>query len=125
MALKPQIEEFCYKYVANNYNGAQAYEEVYGAKANKNNAAACASRLLKNPEVAEKIKEIRKDKLRELQIDADRVTEKLAEIAFSTKGDDYYNATAQLKALDILSKQFGMQIQKVESKQEIIEVGVV
>lgn len=125
MALKPQMEEFCYKYVASNYNGAQAYEEVYGTKENKNNAACCASRLLKNPEVAEKIREIRKDKLNEMQIDADRVTEKLAEIAFANRGDDYYNASAQLKALDILSKHFGMQIQKVESKQEIIEVGVV
>lgn len=125
MALKPQIEEFCYKYVANNYNGAQAYIDVYGEEINKANAASCASRLLKNSEVAEKIREVRKDKLNELQIDADRVTEKLAEIAFSKKGDDYYNANAQLKALDILSKHFGMQIQKVESKQEIIEVGVI
>lgn len=123
MALKPQIEEFCYRYCGNNYNAAAAYLEVYNST-NKDYAAACASRLLKKPEVAAKVAEIRKDKLAEMQVDADRVTEKLAEIAFATRGDDYYNANAQIKALDILSKQFGMQVQKVEAKAEIIEVGI-
>lgn len=123
MALKPQQEEFCYRYIANNYNAAKAYAEVYGAK-NPNSASSCAVRLLKNPAIAEKVAEIRKDKLFELKVDADRVTEKLAEIAFATKGDDYYNAAAQIKALDILSKQLGMQVQKTEVKQEIIEVGI-
>lgn len=123
MALKPQIEEFCYKYCGNNYNAAAAYMDAYKTE-NRDYAATCASRLLKKPEVAEKVREIRKDKLREMQVDADRVTEKLAEIAFSTRGDDYYNANAQIKALDILSKQFGMQVQKVEAKAEVIEVGI-
>ena len=35
--------------------------------------------------------------------------------AFSEKGDDYYNASSQLKALDLLQKQLGVQHQKIEA----------
>lgn len=120
--LTPKQEEFCYKYIANNYNAAAAYREVFECA--KNTAYTGSANLLKQSEIKAKVAEIRKAKLDELQIDADRVTEKLAEIAFSKRGDEYYNSTAQLKALELLSKTLGMQVQKVETKAEIIEVGI-
>ena len=119
MALNPKQEEFCSEYCANGYKIGEAYKTVYGTEGKSN-----ASVIFHKPEVQEKIAEIRRQKLIELQIDADRVTEKLAEIAFSCKGDEYYKSADQLKALDILSKTLGMQKQKIESKQEIIEVGI-
>ena len=118
-----QQEQFCYEYVRNNYKARKAYETVYGVK--PETARSCATRLLMKQEIKDKIAEIRKVKLEELQVDADRVTEKLAEIAFSQKGGEYYNSPAQLKALELLSKTLGMQVQKIEAKQEVIEVGVI
>jgi hypothetical protein len=50
-----------------------------------------------------------------------RVAQELAMIAFAEKTDEIYNVNAKLKALDLLSKNLGLQIQKTESK-EVIEV---
>ena len=116
-------EQFCYEYVINNYNARMAYESVYKVK--PATARTCATRLLMQQDIKDKVAEIRKHKLDELQVDADRVTEKLAQIAFAEKGDEYYNSTAQLKALELLQKQMGLQKQQIQTKQEIIEVGVV
>jgi len=40
---------------------------------------------------------------------------KLAEIAFAPGNDENYGATSQLKALDLLQKQLGIQHQKIEA----------
>jgi hypothetical protein len=40
---------------------------------------------------------------------------KLAEIAFADKEDEAYGPTSQLKALDLLQKQLGVQHQKIEA----------
>jgi hypothetical protein len=53
-----------------------------------------------------------------------RVAKELGDIAFAAKGDIDYNTTAKLKALEILTKTLGMQTQKLESKNEIIEVSL-
>lgn len=119
-----QQENFCYEYCANGYNAKQAYLAAYGQDKKISSPESCACRLLQIPEIKAKVAEIRKVRLDALQIDADRVVEKLAEIAFAKKGDEYYNAASQIKALDILSKQFGLQTQKMEVKQEVIEIGI-
>ena len=43
------------------------------------------------------------------------VMSKLAEIAFSEKGDSDYTTKDKLKALDLLQKQLGLQKQKLEA----------
>jgi len=40
---------------------------------------------------------------------------KLAEIAFAPGNDENYGPTSQLKALDLLQKQLGIQHQKIEA----------
>ena len=77
--------------------------------------------LLKEPEVAEYIKVRREEIYNSLNVDAIRVAQELATVAFAPKGDEVYNVTAKLKALELLSKNLGLQIQKNESK-EVIEV---
>ena len=52
--------------------------------------------------VKEYIRELQKERFEALNISAERVAEKLADIAFAAKDDNYYNVTAQLKALDLL-----------------------
>ena len=51
-------------------------------------------------------------------ITPERVANKLAQIAFAEKGDESYNATAQLKALDLLQKQLGLQQQTINANVE-------
>lgn len=116
-------EEFCLEYCANGYNGTNAYKKVYGTPTDTV-AGANATRLLAKQEIQNRIKEIRKNKLIQMQIDADRITEKLAEIAFTEKGDQYYKSQDQLKALDLLAKAFGLT-NKVEVKTDVIEVDII
>lgn len=113
---------FAETYLANGYNALNAYYEAFPEKANKKNKKpSYPYTLLKEPEVAEYIKVRREEIYNSLNVDAIRVAQELATVAFAPKGDEIYNVTAKLKALELLSKNLGLQIQKNESK-EVIEV---
>ena len=59
-------------------------------------------------------------------INADRIANELASIAFAYKQDLIYSPANKLKALDLLSKQLGLQNQKIDltTKNNItIEIG--
>lgn len=113
---------FAENYLANGYNALNAYYEAFPEKAEKKNKKpSYPYTLLKEPEVAEYIKKRREEIYESLNVDAIRVAQELATVAFAPKGDDIYNVNAKLKALELLSKNLGLQIQKMESK-EIIEV---
>ena len=113
---------FAETYLANGYNALNAYYEAFPEKANKKNKKpSYPYTLLKEPEVAEYIKVRREEIYNSLNVDAIRVAQELATVAFAPKGDEVYNVTAKLKALELLSKNLGLQIQKNESK-EVIEV---
>lgn len=111
MTLKEKA--FCEEYVVNGYNAIQAYLKAYECSPETANATAC--RVVRRPHVQEYIQALQKEQFKAACITAERVGIKLAEIAFAAKGDEEYNATAQLKALDLLQKQLGLQ----KSKQEI------
>lgn len=117
-------EAFCYEYVSNGYNPQKAYLAVYNTK-NPKQASDKAYQLLKRPEVKAKIAEIQKERFEQLSINADRVAEELAKVAFAEKGDEYYNATAKLKALELLQKQLGLQTTKVEAKVNDININII
>lgn len=55
-------------------------------------------------------------------MNAERIGKQLAEIAFNVNGDVCYKD--QMKALELLQKQLGLFTQRVEMKQEVIEIGV-
>lgn len=112
---------FAETYLANGYNALNAYYEAFPEKAKKNKKPSYPYTLLKEPEVAEYIKVRREEIYNSLNVDAIRVAQELATVAFAPKGDEVYNVTAKLKALELLSKNLGLQIQKTESK-EVIEV---
>ena len=114
MGLNGEQKAFCEEYVANGYNAQKAYAIVYDCW-NEASVRSNTCRLLKNEKVKEYIKELQKERFEALNISAERVAEKLAYIAFAEKDDNYYNATAQLKALDLLQKQMGLQTQKVDA----------
>lgn len=107
-------KRFCEEYIANNYHAVDAYQIAYSTpKDEADTAKAVAYKVLKRPLVKKYIKELQKDAYERQCISAERVAERLAAIAFADKDDDTYNVKAQLKALDLLQKQLGLQQQKL------------
>lgn len=104
---------FVEEYLANGYHALAAYKKVYGTDNRRQ-----PYDILKKPEVQEYINERRKEYLDSLKIDQMRVMQELSTIAFDEKHKD------QLKALNTLVDVLGMKTQKVDIKQEVIEVGV-
>ena len=103
---------FCETYVK-GYNATQAYMEVY--KVPHESASSNAYRLMKKEKIKNYIAELQKEAFEQACINSERVALKLAEIAFAEKGDEDYAASAQLKALDLLQKQLGLQQQKIDA----------
>lgn len=114
MALTKKEKEFCEEYVRNGCNASRAYYHAYDTT--PENARKLYCKVFRKPEVKAYIKALQEEAFEMACIDATRVAMKLGEIAFSEKGDEYYNATAQLKALDLLQKQLGLQQQKLQAE---------
>lgn len=112
--LTAKEKAFCEEYVANGCNASRAYQVAYDTTVA--NARATGSRVLQRPAVKEYIQKLQKEAYDAAFINAERVALKLAEIAFAAKDDEDYGAQAQLKALDLLQKQLGLQTQRVEAE---------
>lgn len=113
MALKklsPQHKLFAKEYIACGYNASAAYRNVYG-----DDGGTSASRLARDPLVQEEIRREMHERCKELQINEDKVLMKLAEMAFADKDDEIYGPSVQLKALDMIQKQLGLQKQKIDA----------
>lgn len=108
---------FAENYLANGFNAREAYYSAFGDSANKQPSYPYT--LLKNKDVAEYIENRRQEIYESLNIDAIRVMEEIAEIAFEPRNEK--NVAAKLKALELLSKNLSLQTIKTESK-EVIEV---
>lgn len=109
---------FAERYLANGFNAKEAYEVAFGAVNNKK--PSYPYRLLKNPEIKNYIQERREEIYDSLNIDAIKVMTEIAGIAF----EDTDNVQVKLRALELLSKNLGLQSQKIETK-EVIEVSLV
>lgn len=117
MALTKKEKAFCEEYVANGGNASRAYFAAYDT-ASIENARKAYCKVFKKPEVKEYIAALQKEAFAAACINAERVALKLADIAFADKDDEAYGASAQLKALDLLQKQLGLQHQKIEADIE-------
>lgn len=109
---------FAERYLANGFNAKEAYEVAFGAVNNK--SPSYPYRLLKKPEIKEYIQSRREEIYDSLNIDAIKVMTEIAGIAF----EETDNVQAKLRALELLSKNLGLQTQKIEAK-ETIEVSLV
>lgn len=119
--ITPKQKLFCENYLSNGFNAREAYYSSFGGHNNKQPSYPYT--LLKKPEIKEYIEKRRSEIYNSLNIDAMRVTQELAEIAFAKKGDDVYNVNAKLKALELLSKNLGLQTVKAEIV-DVIEVSL-
>lgn len=111
MALNTQQEMFCREFIACKYNAGKAYEKVYATKKN-DTARAGAVRLMKMPEIKERISQLEKEIFEENHITPEHIANELSEMAF---GEDTPQ-NIKLKALDLLQKQTGLQTQKVQAE---------
>lgn len=122
--LNEKQRKFCELYVSNGYKQGEAYLEAYGLT-DMDSARVSACRMLKNQKIREYITQLQKEAFEAQCINAERVATKLAEIAFAQKDDQYYTAPNQLKALDLLQKQLGLQNQKIEMSSQDININIV
>ncbi len=113
MALTRKEQAFCEEYVANGCNASQAYSVAYECPIESARKRYC--KTFRKPEVKEYIARLQKEAFEAAAINAERVALKLADIAFADKDDEVYVVSAQLKALDLLQKQLGLQKQKLEA----------
>ena len=111
--LTKKEKAFCELYALDNESATQAYLKAYECE--YNTAKAAGHKMLKKPHINEYITTLQKEAFNAACITAERVGLKLAEIAFAAKDDEAYTPTAQLKALDLLQKQLGLQHQKIEA----------
>lgn len=113
MALTKKEQAFCQEYVRNGGNASRAYYFAYDTSLENARKAYC--KVFRKPEVKEYITKLQKIAFDNACITAERVALRLSDIAFAEKGDEIYNTSAQLKALDLLQKQLGLQHQKLEA----------
>lgn len=106
---------FLDEYIANGYNGVQAYLKIYTTCHNYGGASCNCYNILQREDAKEYIKQRQKEAFEAAAITPERVALKLAEIGFASKGDENYPVSAQLKALDLIQKQMGLQTQKVDT----------
>ena len=77
------------------------------------------------PEAIEYIEQAQKEAYKQASITAERIALHLAKIAFDN--GELYAKTPQIKALDLLQKQLGLQTQKVDAnvnQEQVIEVKI-
>lgn len=106
-------KNFCEEYVRNGGNASQAYFFAYDTTIENARKAYC--KVYRKPEVKEYIRQLQKVEFEAACITAERIGLKLAEIAFAAKDDEFYTPSQQLKGLELLQKQMGLQTQKLEA----------
>lgn len=112
--LTKKEKAFCEYYVLESESATGAYQKAYDCAYNTANAQGC--KMLRKPRIREYIDALQQEAFEMACISAEKVALKLSEIAFAPKGDEDYNASAQLKALDLLQKQMGLQKQNIEQE---------
>lgn len=113
MALTKKEKAFCEEYVQNGCKASRAYATVYGCSYDDARKRYC--KTFRKSEIKEYIAQLQKEAFDAACINAERVALKLADIAFADKEDEIYGVSAQLKALDLLQKQLGLQKQHLEA----------
>lgn len=113
MTLTKKEKAFCEEYVNNGCNASRAYQFAYDCSIEDARKRYC--KTFRKPEIKAYINQLQKEAFEFACINAERVALKLAEIAFADKKDEDYTPSAQLKALDLLQKQLGLQHQKIEA----------
>lgn len=114
--MNPKRERFCYEYVECG-NGRMAYQRVYTTASTKT-AEGQSSKLLKMPEVQEKIKEINEEIACTKIMSLNECLITLTEFA----RDETASKTERMKAIELRLKTLGafLERQQVETTTNIV-----
>lgn len=118
MALTAKQKLFCENYVSNGYKLVQAYMDAFGASYEVANAEQW--KLMKKEPIKAYIKELQHDRFEALGMNADRIAKMLTDIAT----DPEASRAEQMKALELIQKQMGLQTQKVDAKVEVNTISI-
>lgn len=126
MGLSERDEKFCRIYIANNFNAVEAYQATH-ENANIETCRSNGYRTLKRPAIKARIDELLKEAYEAACLTPERLALKLRDMCFAAKDDEYYTPNIQLKALDLLQKQLGVQKQQIKAEVDnavTINVGI-
>ena len=118
MALTAKQKLFCEEYVSNGYHLVEAYMKAFGCSYEVANANQW--KLMKKDTIKNYIKEIQTERFEALGMNANRIAKMLTDIAT----DPEASRTEQMKALELLQKQMGLQTQKVEAEVKTTTIQV-
>lgn len=110
---------FCEEYVANGYKLNDAYLAAY-PNASTSTANVEQWKLMKKEPIKAYIRELQHDRFEALGMNADRIAKMLTDIAT----DPEASRTEQMKALELIQKQMGLQTQKVEAEVKTTTIQV-
>jgi phage terminase small subunit len=123
----PKLNEkqkmFCDEYLANGYNATQAYRDVYGDSNKTPDRAAHALKI--KPHVQEYIQTRLNEKVGPKDEIIQMMAEKLKSVAFTNNENEKIGMQHQLKAVELLGKQYGVYTDKVEIKTDVITVEII
>lgn len=109
--LNPRQEKFCVAY-ARSGNATEAYKEA-GYKAKSEGVARTgASEILTNPNIKERLEELRKETSAPKILDAQQIQEMLT--IGANRALEKGNESAMCKCLEILNKMHGRYIQRID-----------
>lgn len=117
--LTPKQKKFVEEYVK-DYNKTQAYKRVFDPDMSDDTAYQCAYRILKTDEAINYLHALQDEILRQSGLNATYILNGLKEIyedPTSTKAE-------KMKAADLMSKNMGLQTQKVESTAKIVVINI-
>jgi len=103
MKITPKQRAFADEYVANGFNGTQAYRKAYPRVKSDDVAGTLAARLLGNDRVALYVAHSTARALAKSEVTQERVLKAIAEVAFGSGKD-----TDKLRALELLGKHLGI-----------------
>ena len=113
---------FCRAYIANKYNGTQAYFEAYNPSS-YNTASSEAAKLLKRQDIRDYIAELQQEAVKEYGDMAALIAKELVE-DITYRDDEGNHSGGWQKSVDLLSKNLGLQKQDISVKTTTITVDI-
>jgi phage terminase small subunit len=112
-------ENFCQAYLKNGGNATQAYREAYDCKKMKEETINdTASKLLKNPEITQRLNDLKNNFQRKFEYTVEQSFRKLENIQQMALVGGGKNFNAYLKAEDLIQRITGLQKQVLVSDRD-------
>lgn len=115
--LNPQQKIFVEEYLSNNFNALQAYLKAY-PNSSYESAMANAYHLKSKPYIVKEINRRLEERIGSKEEIANKILDKLMEMAFAAKEDEIYTPSVVQKSIDLIQKQLGLVTNKLEAKVE-------